>query len=124
MRRNQYYYKINMQNVGKNSSIKVDPYEIEFYSLAIMLVEMITFQSPRDIDKVLRLTGRLDGVENFNKAEDYYGAKLAKIIQLLVQPPKDNSLNKAVQEYKESQEEEDGETPDYDEYCFTEDRLE
>lgn len=114
VRRNQYYYKINMLNVGKNASIKVDPYEIEFYSLAIMLVEMITFQSAHDIDKILRLTGRLDGVENFDKAEDYYGSKLTKIIRLLVQPPKDNSLNKAVQEYKESQEEEDGETPNYD----------
>lgn len=103
-----------MLNVGKNASIKVDPYEIEFYSLAIMLVEMITFQSAHDIDKILRLTGRLDGVENFDKAEDYYGSKLTKIIRLLVQPPKDNSLNKAVQEYKESQEEEDGETPNYD----------
>lgn len=113
-----------MQSAGKNNSIKVDPYEIEFYSLAIMLVEMITFQSAHDIDKVLRSKGRLEGVENFDKAEDYYGGKLTKIIRLLIQPPKDNTLNKAVQEYKESQEEEDGETPNYDEYGFTEDRFE
>ena len=70
---------------------------------------MITFQSPHDIDKIIRSTGRLEGVENFDKAEEYYGTTLIHIIKLLVQPPKDNSLNRAVQEYKESQEEEDNE---------------
>lgn len=85
---------------------------------------MITFQSPHDIDKIIRSTGRLEGVENFDKAEEYYGTTLIHIIKLLVQPPKDNSLNRAVQEYKESQEEEDNETPDYEEYCLNEERLE
>jgi hypothetical protein len=42
----------------------------------------------------------------------------------LIQPPKDSSLNKAIQEYKESQEEEESEDPNYEAYSFSEDRLE
>ncbi len=61
---------------------------------------MITLQPAHVIDKTLRTTGRLDGVQNFDKAGEYYGERLIQIINLLIQPPKDNSLNKAIQEYK------------------------
>jgi hypothetical protein len=65
-----------------------------------MLLEMITFQSPQAIDKSIRSTSSINNINNFADAEDYYGARLIQIIRLLIQPPKDNSLNKAIQEYK------------------------
>lgn len=99
-KRNQAYYKLNLQTLGKNSSINVDPFQIEFYSIAIILIEMITLQPSSDIDRILRKTGRVEEVENFTQAEDYYGIRFTKIVRLLLQPPKDSSLNKAIQEYK------------------------
>ncbi len=58
---------------------------------------MITFQSPQAIDKCIRSSGAINNINNFSDAEDYYGKRLIQIIKLLIQPPKDNTLNKAIQ---------------------------
>ena len=58
---------------------------------------MITFQSPQAIDKSIRSSGAINNISNFSDAEDYYGVRLIKIIKLIIQPPKDNTLNKAIQ---------------------------
>lgn len=99
VRRSQLYSKIPLQP-AKNANLKVDPHELEFYALAVMVLEMITLQSPQDIDKVLRRRAELATLPNYSDAEDYYGKRVTNIVGLLLEPPKDSSLNRAIQEYK------------------------
>lgn len=42
-----------------------------------------------------------DDIINFREAADYYGKTLVSIIHYFIEPPKDNSLNKAIQDYKQ-----------------------
>ena len=72
-RRSQAYYKHNFQNLAKNASIKMDPIEIEFYSLAIILIEMATLQPSEHIDKLLREGRSLNQLKNFSDAMGWYG---------------------------------------------------
>lgn len=116
---NQCYAKGNLQT---NKSLKMDPLEMEFYSLGVMLLEMLTLQSVQHIDEVLRSRGNWDNITNFRDAADFYGPSLVAIIHFLIDPPKDNSLTRAVQDYKQLVEENDDE-PDYAKYYYTADRL-
>jgi len=74
---------------------------MEFYSLGIMLVEMMTLQSAQDINNVLRNGGKIYEVKNYNNAVEYYGQTLNNIVMFLLDPPKSNDLNAAIQSYKD-----------------------
>lgn len=67
----------------------------------------MTLQPPHDIDQVLRARSSWDNIKNFRDASEYYGPHLTKIIEFLLDPPKDSSLAKTVQEYKQLEEEEE-----------------
>jgi len=62
---------------------------------------MITLQPIQEIDKVIRSGRNWDDIINFREAADYYGKTLVSIIHYFIEPPKDNSLNKAIQDYKQ-----------------------
>ena len=90
----------------------IDPLEMEFYSLALIILEIITLQPPQDIDKVLRSKTSWDNIKNYTDAADYYGPSLVAIIKLLMDPPKDSTLTRCVQDYKQMVEDEE-ESPEY-----------
>lgn len=66
-----------------------------------MLIEMMTLQPAQEIDKVVRNKRNIAEIQNFNEASGHYGPALVSIIQLLLNPPSDNSLNKAINDYKQ-----------------------
>ena len=110
-----------MQNSKAN--FKMDPLELDFYSLAIILLEMITLQPAQKIDKVIRARKDWSEINNFREASEYYGKALIGIIQQFLEPPKDAALTKSIQELKQYVEEEDQE-PDYSAYYLTDERVE
>jgi serine/threonine protein kinase len=117
---NQHYLKVSL---AANKSIQLDPLEMEFYAIGVMLLEMLTLEPAQEIDRVLRSRGTWGQIKHFREAEDYYGQRVVNIIHMFVNPPKDGSLRQAVQEYKQLVEEED-EAPNYEAYYFTAERLE
>jgi len=68
---------------------------------------MITLQPIQDIDKVVRNKSNWENIKNYTEASEYYGRQLTTIIKYLIDPPKDNSLYNAVQQYKNFVEEEE-----------------
>lgn len=95
---------------------------------------MITLEPVEKLDRILRKREDLYSLESYEEAEKYYGRDVTTIIKHLLNPPKDSSLNKIMQDYKEGdrRENEKGskvrreieEEPDYAAYWLTQERLE
>lgn len=81
---------------------------------------MMTLQPVKDIYEIIQRRGEFSSIQNFEKAQEYYGKRLTTIIKFYLNPPKDNSFYKLIQQFKNQAPQDGEEEPKYERYWLTE----